>query len=85
MNIHAEDKASKKAQKITITNDKGRLSKEDIEKLVKDAEKFKAEDEQIKNRVEAKNSLEQTTYSIRNTLTDEKFKDKFSEDEKTKL
>ena len=58
MNIHAEDKASKKAQKITITNDKGRLSKEDIEKLVKDAEKFKAEDEQIKNRVEAKNSLE---------------------------
>jgi len=45
MNIHAEDKASKKVNKITITNDKGRLTKEDIEKLVKDAEKFKAEDE----------------------------------------
>jgi L1 cell adhesion molecule like protein len=45
MNIHAEDKASKKVNKITITNDKGRLSKDDIEKLVRDAEKFKAEDD----------------------------------------
>lgn len=48
MNIHAEDKASKKSNKITITNDKGRLSKDDIEKLVKEAEKFKAEDEVIR-------------------------------------
>jgi L1 cell adhesion molecule like protein len=58
MNIHAEDKASKKNSKITITNDKGRLSKDDIEKLVKDAEKFKAEDELIRGKIEAKNSLE---------------------------
>ena len=58
MNIHAEDKASKKTNKITITNDKGRLSKDDIEKLVKEAEKFKAEDDVIKLRIEAKNSLE---------------------------
>ena len=45
MNIHAEDKASKKTNKITISNDKGRLSKNDIEKLVKEAEKYKSEDE----------------------------------------
>jgi L1 cell adhesion molecule like protein len=83
MNIHAEDKASKKVNKITITNDKGRLSKEDIEKLVKDAEKFKAEDDLVRGKIEAKNSLEQTVYSMRNTLTDEKFADKFSPEEKT--
>jgi len=58
MNIHAEDKATKKVNKITITNNKGRLSKEEIEKLVKEAEKFKGEDEKIKKRIEAKNSLE---------------------------
>ena len=45
MNIHAEDKASKKTNKITITNDKGGLSKDDIEKLMKDADKFKAEND----------------------------------------
>lgn len=48
MNIHAEDKASKKTNKITITNDKGRLSKDDIERLVRDAEKFKTEDDQVR-------------------------------------
>jgi heat shock 70kDa protein 1/2/6/8 len=85
MNINAEDKATKKVNKITITNDKGRLSKSDIEKLVSDAEKYKAEDEVIKNRIEAKNSLEATTYHIKNTLTDEKLKDKFSAEDKTKL
>jgi len=58
MNIHAEDKATKKTNKITITNNKGRLSKDEIDKLVKDAEKFKAEDDVMKNKVEAKNSLE---------------------------
>ena len=58
MNIHAEDKATKKNNKITITNNKGRLSKEDIEKLVKEAEKFKDEDDKIKKRIESKNSLE---------------------------
>lgn len=85
MNIHAMDKASQKTNKITITNDKGRLTKDDIEKLVKDAEKFKAEDEILKGKIDAKNSLEQTTYSIRNTLKDEKLKDKFSAEETAKL
>jgi len=57
---------------ITITNDKGRLSKEEIEKMVQDAEKYKAEDDKEKERVEAKNSLENLSYSIRNTIKDDK-------------
>ena len=85
MNIHAEDKASKKNSKITITNDKGRLSKEEIEKLVKDAEKFKADDEKIKEKVEAKNTLESTTYQMRNTLNDSNLRDKFGQEDRKKV
>jgi len=57
MNVSAVDKGTGKSNKITITNDKGRLSKEDIEKMVQDAEKYKDEDAKIKKRVEAKNAL----------------------------
>jgi L1 cell adhesion molecule like protein len=85
MNIHAEDKASKKANKIVITNEKGRLSNAEIERLVKEAAARSEDDKLLRERIEAKNSLESTTYSIRNTLTDEKFKDKFGADEKSKL
>lgn len=83
MNVDAVDKASGKSNKITITNNKGRLSKDDIERLVKEAEQFKGEDEQIKKKVEAKNGLENYLYSVKNTLRDEKFKDKFKEDERS--
>lgn len=83
MNVSAVDKSTGKSNKITITNDKGRLSKEEIEKLVKDAEKYKNEDEAVKKRVEAKNGLENYCYSIKNTMKDEKLKDKFSADERT--
>jgi len=82
MNVHAKDNASGKSNKITISNNKGRLSKEDIEKFVQEAEKFKAEDEAVKNKVEAKNGLENYLYSVKNTLNDEKWKDKIKEDEK---
>merc|ERR1712037_251538 len=58
LNVSACDKATGKAEKITITNDKGRLSKEEIEKLVADAEKFKAADDIVRKKVEAKNDLE---------------------------
>jgi heat shock protein 1/8 len=85
MNVSATCKTTGKCEKITITNNKGRLSKEDIERLVKDAEKYKAEDELIKKKIEAKNALENYTYSVRNTLKDEKLKDKFPEEEKTKI
>jgi len=77
LNVSAVDKSTGKSSKITITNDKGRLSKEEIEKLVKDAEKYKNEDEAVKKKVEAKNGLENYCYSIKNTIKDEKLKDKF--------
>ncbi len=85
LNVNAVEKSTGKNNKITITNDKGRLSKDDIERLVKEAEKFKDEDEKIRQRVEAKNQLEQLCYQYRQTLTEEKLKDKFSEEEKTKV
>merc|ERR1712144_199698 len=65
LNVSACDKSSGKVQKITITNDKGRLSKEDIEKMVSDAEKFKDDDNKAKQRVQAKNELESYTYQMK--------------------
>jgi len=85
MNVSAVDKSTGKSEKIVITNDKGRLSKEEIEKLVKDAEKFRNEDEKVKGQVEARNALENYTYSIKHTLQEEKLKDKFTADETAKI
>jgi len=82
LNVSAMDKASGKNEKITITNDKGRLSKEEIDKLVADAEKFKDEDDKIRNRIEKKNGLENYCFQMKNQLDDEKMKDKFTEDDK---
>merc|ERR1711977_303829 len=67
---------------ITITNDKGRLTKEEIEKMVNDAEKFKAEDELIKKKVEAKNGFENYCFQMKNTLNEEKLKEAFTDEEK---
>merc|ERR1719188_986021 len=78
----AEDKSTGKANKITITNDKGRLSKEDIERMVNEAEKYKEEDDKQKERIGAKNGLESYAFNVKNTLDDEKLKDKLSEDDK---
>jgi len=58
LNVSANDKATGKQTKITITNDKGRLSQEEIDKMVSDAEKFKDEDAKIKRKIDAKNQLE---------------------------
>lgn len=58
--------------KITITNDKGRLSKEEIERMVQEAERYKSEDEEHKKKIEARNALENYAYNIRNTIKDEK-------------
>ncbi|RZB55690.1 Heat shock 70 kDa protein isoform C [Glycine soja] len=85
LNVSAEDKTAGVKNKITITNDKGRLSKEEIEKMVKDAERYKAEDEEVKKKVEAKNSLENYAYNMRNTIKDEKIGGKLSPDEKQKI
>merc|ERR1712112_398627 len=85
LNVYACDKSTGKQNKITITNDKGRLSKEDIEKMVNDAEKFKAEDEKQKERIAAKNGLESYCFNMKSTLDDEKLKDKISEDERKNI
>jgi len=82
LNVSAADKAGGKSEKITITNDKGRLSNEDIEKMVADAEKFKAEDDQQKERISAKNGLESYCFSMKSTVDDDKFKDKISESDR---
>ena len=85
MNIQAKDKASGKESQITITNDKGRLSQEEIERMVKEAEKFSAEDDAMKGKVESKNALENYAYSLRNSINDEKFKDKIEEEDRTTI
>ena len=85
LNVSAVDKTTGKSNKITITNDKGRLSKEDIERMVSEAEKYKGEDEAAAERVQSKNQLESYAYSLRNSLNDEKIKDKFSSEDSAKL
>lgn len=82
LNVSAADKASGKESKITITNDKGRLSKEEIEKMVSEAEKFKEDDERVKEKIDAKNELESYVYRMKQTVEDEKTSSAFSEDDK---
>jgi len=85
LNVSACDKSTGKQNKITITNDKGRLSKEEIERMVNDAEKFKADDEKQKERISAKNGLESYCFNMKTTIEDEKVKDKISEDDIKKI
>jgi len=82
LNVSAVDKSSGKQEKITITNDKGRLSNEDIEKMVADAEKYKAADDKQKERISAKNGLESYCFNIKSTAEDEKLSDKISESDR---
>jgi len=82
LNVTAVEKSTGKENKITITNDKGRLSKEDIERMVNEAERYKAEDEQQKDRIAAKNSLESYCFNLKSTVEDDKVKDKIPEDER---
>jgi L1 cell adhesion molecule like protein len=82
LNVSACDKATGKAEKITITNDKGRLSKEEIEKMVADADKFRAQDDAIRKKVEAKNGLENYCFQMKNTLNEEKLKQHFTDEDK---
>jgi L1 cell adhesion molecule like protein len=78
LNVSAADKSTGKSKGITITNDTGRLSKADIDKMVNDAEKYKQQDEVVKKRVEAKNALENYCYSIKRTINEEQMKDKIA-------
>merc|ERR1712038_1970708 len=81
LNVSALEKGSGKAEKITITNDKGRLSKEEIEKMVADAEKFKGEDDKQKERIAAKNGLESYIFNLKSSLDSEEIKSKLSSEE----
>jgi L1 cell adhesion molecule like protein len=78
LNVSALEKSTGKSQKITITNEKGALSKDDIERMVKEAELAAADDKAAMEKVEAKNSLESYLYNSRNTFNDEKTKEKLS-------
>nr|P41753.1 RecName: Full=Heat shock 70 kDa protein [Achlya klebsiana]AAA17562.1 heat shock protein 70 [Achlya klebsiana] len=82
LNVSAVEKSTGKENKITITNDKGRLTKDDIERMVQEAEKYKSEDEANNVRIEAKNGLENYAYNLRNTLNDEKLQGKIDESDK---
>jgi len=68
LNVGAEDKATGKAEKITITNDKGRLTEEQIEKMIKEAEQFADEDKKVKERVDAKNAFDGYVHSMRSAV-----------------
>jgi len=85
LNVSAEDKSTGNKNKITITNDKGRLSKDQIEKMVKEAENYKKQDEEAKDRVEAKNKLENYAYSVRNTTKEDNLKDKLSAEDRAAI
>merc|ERR1719446_1909742 len=85
LNVSATEKSTGKEQKITITNDKGRLSQEEIERMVQEAEKYKAEDDANKNRIEAKNGLENYCYSLKSSITSPEVEGKIPADDKKKL
>eukprot|EP00026_Physarum_polycephalum_P012265 Phypoly_transcript_12555.p1 GENE.Phypoly_transcript_12555~~Phypoly_transcript_12555.p1 ORF type:complete len:330 (-),score=99.45 Phypoly_transcript_12555:85-1074(-) len=72
LNVSAEDKSTKKTSRITITNEKGRLSKEQIERMVKEAESFKKQDEEARERIEAKNKLENYAFSVKSSANEAK-------------
>jgi L1 cell adhesion molecule like protein len=80
LNVSAAEKSTGKSNKITITNDKARLSKEDVERMVEEAEKYAAEDKERMERIEARNGLESYLYNVRNSLNEEKVKEKLGED-----
>ena len=85
LKVSALDKTSGKCENITITNDKGRLSQSDIERMVKEAEVYKSEDDRQKERISAKNSLESYCFNIKSTLEDDNIKAKISESDRHKV
>ena len=81
LNVSASEKSTGKSNKVTITNDKARLSKEDVERLISEAEKYAADDKKQFEKVEARNGLEAYLYNTRNSLNDDKVKDKLPEED----
>jgi len=85
LQVNALDKTTGKSEKITITNDKGRLSQEQIDKMVKEGEKFKEDDKKQMERIEAKNYLENYVYAVKSSLAEEAIASKLGEEDKGKL
>jgi L1 cell adhesion molecule like protein len=85
LNVSAQDKSTGKSNQITITNEKGRLSQSEIDRMVQEAEKYKEEDEKNRSTIEAKNGLENYCFTMRNTLQEEKLQEKFEEGDKDKI
>ena len=85
LNVSASEKSTGKSHKITITNDKGRLSKNEVERLVEEAAKHAEEDKRQFERVEAKTQLESDLYNARNSLSEDKVKEKLGDDAVTAL
>ena len=86
LSVSAIEKGTGKSESITVTNDKGRLSKEEIESMIRDAEKFADQDKALKEKIDAKNSLENYVYTMRNTIEDkEKLADKIDSEDKDKI
>ena len=86
LSVSAIEKGTGKSESITVTNDKGRLSKEEIEAMIRDAEKFADQDKALKEKIDAKNSLENYIYTMRNTIEDkEKLADKIDAEDKDKI
>jgi len=86
LQVSAEDKGTGKAEKITITAEKGRLSQEDIDRMIREAEEFAEEDKKVKERIDARNGLESYLYNLKNTLDDdEKTGGKLSAEDKKEL
>ncbi|XP_046604685.1 heat shock 70 kDa protein cognate 4-like [Neodiprion virginianus] len=82
LNVSAVEKSTNKENKITITNDKGRLSKEDIERMVNEAERYRSEDDKQKDRISAKNNLESYCFNMKSTIEDQKIVEKISQPER---
>ena len=87
LQVSAEDKGTGKAEKITITAEKGRLSEDEIERMVKEAEEFADEDKKVKDRIDSRNGLESYVYNLKNQLDDEEkgMADKISAEDKKDL
>lgn len=85
LNVSAVEKTSGKTNKIVITNDKGRLSKEEIERMVNEAEKYKGEDDAQRERIESKNALEAYAFNLKSSLENDNVKNKISEQDRKKV
>jgi len=85
LNVNAVEKSTGKEEKITITNDKGRLSEAEIDRMVNEGEKYKKEDELYKEKTDSKNSLENYLYSMKNTINKKEFADKLDPNDKESI